>query len=175
MARAIGPEHLRRVEGRMKTTPNGRPRNILRRSLQLRHVDAGSCNGCESELAAITNPIYDAQRYGLDIVASPRHADVLTVSGPVTRQMDIALRRTYAALGDPKLVVAVGDCAAGRCPFRGTYAAGTGVAAVLPVDVHIPGCPPTPESILRHLRALMAADAARPSTTPAVGTGAAAR
>jgi Ni,Fe-hydrogenase III small subunit len=128
---------------------------LLRRSLQVRHVDAGSCNGCEAELGAITNPVYDAQRHGLDIVASPRHADVLTVSGPVTRQMAAALRRTHAAMGEPRLVVAVGDCAAGRCPFRGSYAAGEGVSAVLPVDATIPGCPPSPAEIIRHLRALM--------------------
>ncbi len=134
----------------------GRPRNNLRRSLQVRHVDAGSCNGCEAELAAITNPVYDAQRHGLDIVASPRHADVLTVSGPVSRQMETALRRTYAAMAQPRLVVALGDCAAGRCPFRGSYAAGTGLDAVLHVDVHVPGCPPAPDEIIRHLRALMA-------------------
>lgn len=128
----------------------------LSRSMQIRHVDAGSCNGCESEIAAILNPVYDAQRYGLDIVASPRHADVLSVSGPVTRQMAAALQRTHAAVGEPRLVVAVGDCAVGKCPFRGSYAAGTGVAAVVPVDSHIPGCPPSPGEILRHLRALMA-------------------
>ena len=134
---------------------NGGARGLWRRSLQIRHVDAGSCNGCESELAAITNPVYDAQRHGLDIVASPRHADVLTVSGPVTRQMAEALQRTHAAVGEPRLVVALGDCAAGRCPFRGSYAAGEGVSAVLPVDVHIPGCPPAPAEIVHHLRALM--------------------
>ncbi len=132
------------------------PRAIFRRSLQVRHVDAGSCNGCESELAAITNPLYDAQRHGLDIVASPRHADLLTVSGPVTQQMAEALQRTYAAVGEPKLVVALGDCAAGRCPFRGSYAAGEGVAALLPVDAEIPGCPPTPADIVASLKALMA-------------------
>ncbi len=132
---------------------------LLRRSLQLRHVDAGSCNGCESEIAAILNPVYDAQRYGVDIVASPRHADVLTVSGPVTRQMAEALRRTADAVGEPRLVVAVGDCASGQCPFRGSYASGEGVDAVLPVDLHIRGCPPTPEEILRGLRALMEGDA----------------
>jgi Ni,Fe-hydrogenase III small subunit len=134
----------------------GRPRNLLRRSLQVRHVDAGSCNGCEAELAAITNPLYDAQRHGIDIVASPRHADALTVSGPVTRQMVGALRATHAAVGAPRWVVAVGDCAAGRCPFHGSYAAGEGVAPLLPVDAHIPGCPPSPADIIRHLRALMA-------------------
>ncbi len=133
------------------------PRKLsLRRSLQIRHVDAGSCNGCESELAALTNPVYDVQRYGMDLVASPRHADVLTVSGPVTRQMAPALQRTYGSMGEPRLVVAVGDCAAGNCPFRGSYAAGAGVEAVLPVADHIPGCPPAPEDIIRHLRALMA-------------------
>ncbi len=132
---------------------------LLRRSMHVRHVDAGSCNGCESELAAITGPVYDAQRHGLDIVASPRHADVLTVSGPVTRQMAGALRRTHEAMGEPRLVVALGDCAAGRCPFRGSYAAGTGLGAVLPVDATIPGCPPAPDEIVRHLRRLMAGGA----------------
>ena len=136
-----------------------RPRTDLRRSLQVRHVDAGSCNACESELAAITNPVYDAQRHGLDIVASPRHADVLTVSGPVTRQMAGALARTYEAMGEPRLVVALGDCAMGRCPFRGSYAAGVGAGAVVEVDAQIPGCPPTPGDIVRHLRALMAGSA----------------
>ncbi len=128
---------------------------LLSRSLQLRHVDAGSCNGCESELAAITNPIYDAQRFGVDVVASPRHADVLTVSGPVTRQMEEALRRTHQAMGEPRLVVSVGDCAAGGCPFAGSYASHRGVGEVLRVDAHIPGCPPSPADIVRHLRALM--------------------
>lgn len=130
-------------------------RHLLRRSLQFRHVDAGSCGGCESEIAALTGPAYDAQRFGIDVVASPRHADVLTVSGPVTRQMADALRRTHEAVGEPRLVVTVGDCAAGVCPFAGSYAAGRGVQGVLPVDAHIPGCPPSPAEILRHLRALM--------------------
>jgi Ni,Fe-hydrogenase III small subunit len=135
--------------------PIGSPPNILLRSLHVRHVDAGSCNGCESELAAITNPVYDAQRHGVDVVASPRHADVLTVSGPVTRQMTEALRRTHDAVGEPRWVVAVGDCASGSCPFRGSYAAGEGVASVLEVDAHVPGCPPSPADLIRHLRALM--------------------
>lgn len=133
----------------------GSRRHLLRRSLQFRHVDAGSCGGCESEIAALSGPAYDAQRFGIDPVASPRHADVLTVAGPVTRQMADALRRTHQAMGEPRLVVAVGDCAAGRCPFAGTYASGQGVASVLPVAAHIPGCPPSPAEILRHLRALM--------------------
>lgn len=134
------------------------PRRLFRRSLQFRHVDAGSCNGCESEIAALTGPAYDAQHHGIDVVASPRHADVLTVSGPVTRQMAEALRRTHEAVGNPKLVVSIGDCAAGKCPFHKTYAAGEGVDAVIPVDAHVPGCPPSPADILRHLRALMEAD-----------------
>ncbi len=132
-----------------------RPARLLRRSLQVRHVDAGSCNGCESEIAALLNPVYDAQRYGIDIVASPRHADVLTVSGPVTRQMREALQTTAAAVGEPRTVVSVGDCAAGRCPFAGSYAAGSGVDGVLPSDLHIPGCPPSPSAILEALRGLM--------------------
>lgn len=132
-----------------------KPAHLLRRSLQVRHVDAGSCNGCESEIAALLNPVYDAQHYGVDIVASPRHADVLTVSGPVTRQMEEALQKTAAAVGEPRIVISVGDCAAGRCPFAGSYAAGGGVDRVLPSDVHIPGCPPAPGAILEALRALM--------------------
>jgi Ni,Fe-hydrogenase III small subunit len=139
-----------------------RLRRPLRRSLQLRHVDAGSCNGCEAEIGAITNPVYDAQRWGLDVVASPRHADVLTVSGPVTRQMATALRRTHAAMPQPALVVAIGDCALGRCPFRGAYATGDGVGSVLPVDAEVPGCPPAPGAIVARLRALMAAPQVRP-------------
>lgn len=147
--------------GEERCVDAARSSRLLRRSMHIRHVDAGSCNGCESELAAITGPVYDAQRHGLDIVASPRHADVLTVSGPVTRQMVDALRRTHEAMGEPRLVVALGDCAAGRCPFRGSYAAGNGAAGVIPVDAVIPGCPPTPDEIVRHLRRLMGRETGR--------------
>lgn len=133
----------------------------LGRSLSLRAVDAGSCNGCELELHALSNPFYDLERFGLRFVASPRHADVLLVTGPVTRNMAEALQRTWVATPDPKWVVAVGDCARGGGCFAGSYAIAGGVEAVLPVDLHIPGCPPEPAIILAGLLALMQAGAAR--------------
>ncbi|MGZ3296837.1 MAG: NADH-quinone oxidoreductase subunit B family protein [Xanthobacteraceae bacterium] len=126
-------------------------------SLALRHVDAGSCNGCEHELTVVTNPYYDLERYGLNIVASPRHADVLLVTGPVTRNMREALARTYNATPHPKWVVAVGDCALDGGVFSGSYAVVGGVSAVVPVDLHIPGCPPRPVQLLKGLLSLLAA------------------
>jgi Ni,Fe-hydrogenase III small subunit len=121
---------------------------IFGRSLRIRQVDAGSCNACEWECTALTNPIYDIQRFGIDFVASPRHADVLLVSGPVSRQMELALKKTYRATPEPKLVVACGDCARDGGIYRGSYAVANGVANVIPVDAFIPGCPPTPIAIL---------------------------
>ena len=126
----------------------------LGRSLSIRHVDAGSCNGCELELQALGNPFYDLERFGLHFVASPRHADVLTVTGPVTRNMAEALKRTYDAMPGPKWVIAVGDCAKGGGCFAGSYAIVGGVEAVVPVDLHIPGCPPDPTALLKGLLAL---------------------
>lgn len=126
-------------------------RCVARRSLQLRHVDCGSCNACESELTLLFGPDYDAQRQGLDMVASPRHADAITVSGPVTAQMRAALQRTYEAMGEPRAVIALGDCAIDGHVHASGYAAGRGVAAQLPVDLQIPGCPPTPDAILAAL------------------------
>ena len=125
------------------------------RSLAIRQVDAGSCNGCELEIQALGNPYYDLERFGLRFVASPRHADVLLVTGPVSRNMVEALRRTYAATPAPKWVVAAGDCACDGGCFKGSYAIAGGVADILPVDLHIPGCPPTPEALLRGLIALI--------------------
>src|SRR5215467_7173678 len=116
----------------------------LGRSLSIRQVDAGSCNGCELEIHALNNAFYDLERLGLRFVASPRHADVLMVTGPVTRNMCEALERTYQATPDPKWVVAVGDYAADGGLFAGSYAVVGGVAAVIPVDLHIRGCPPSP-------------------------------
>ncbi len=133
----------------------------LGRSLSIREVDAGSCNGCELEIHALSNPFYDVERFGLRFVASPRHADVLLVTGPVTRNMREALERTYHATPAPKWVVAVGDCGLDGGCFAGSYAVVGGVSAVLPVDVHIPGCPPTPTALLRGLLALLARPAAR--------------
>jgi Ni,Fe-hydrogenase III small subunit len=130
-------------------------RRRLGRSLSIREVDAGSCNGCELEIHALNNPFYDLERFGLRFVASPRHADVLMVTGPVTRNMRQALERTYAATPDPKWVVAVGDCALNGGLFAGSYAVVGGVSAVVPVDLHIRGCPPRPEQLLAGLLALI--------------------
>jgi len=130
-------------------------RRRLGRSLAIREVDAGSCNGCELEIHALNNAFYDLERFGLRFVASPRHADVLLVTGPVTRNMREALERTYQATPDPKWVVAVGDCAADGGLFAGSYAVAGGVSAVVPVDLHIRGCPPTPLQLLQGLLALL--------------------
>ena len=129
----------------------------LGRSLSIRQVDAGSCNGCELEIHALSNAFYDIERFGLRFVASPRHADVLMVTGPVSKNMREALLRTYNATPDPKWVVAVGDCAAKGGVFMGSYACVGRVADVVPVDLHIPGCPPSPEKLLRGLLALLKA------------------
>jgi Ni,Fe-hydrogenase III small subunit len=128
---------------------------VLGRALTIRQVDAGSCNGCELEIHALNNVLYDLERFGLRFVASPRHADVLLVTGPVTKNMREALERTYKATPDPKWVVAVGDCARNGGVFAGSAACVGGVSAVLPVDLHIPGCPPAPTAMLQGLLALL--------------------
>lgn len=130
-------------------------RRILGRSLSIRQVDAGSCNGCELEIHALNNIYYDLERFGLRFVASPRHADVLLVTGPVTKNMREALERTYNATPDPKWVVAVGDCALDGGLFQGSYACVGGVSEVIPVDMHIRGCPPSPAAMLKGLIALV--------------------
>lgn len=135
-------------------------RKRLGRSLSIRHVDAGSCNGCELEIVALGNIVYDLERFGLRFVASPRHADVLLVTGPLTRNLREALMQTLAATPDPKWVVAVGDCGIDGGVFKGGYAVEGGVAAAVPVDLAIPGCPPSPAHLLAGLRALMEANAA---------------
>jgi len=127
----------------------------LGRSLSIREIDAGSCNGCELEIHALNNAYYDVERFGLRFVASPRHADVLMVTGPVTKNMREALMRTYQATPDPKWVVAIGDCAKDGGCFAGSYAVVGGVSEVVPVDLHIPGCPPTPMAMLKGLLALL--------------------
>jgi len=134
---------------------NRNARRMLGRSLAIRFVDAGSCNGCELEIHALNNAFYDLERFGIHFVASPRHADVLMVTGPVTRNMREALERTYAAMPDPKWVVAVGGCAIDGGCFAGSYAVVGGVAEVVPVDLSIPGCPPTPNELLAGLLALL--------------------
>ncbi len=123
----------------------------FRRSLQIRHLDVGSSNGCDWEINALLNPVYDVQRFGIDFVASPRHADLLLVTGPVTRHLEPALWATYEATPEPRLVVAVGACACSGGVMLGSYATSGGVDQRLPVDVYVPGCPPRPQAILHGL------------------------
>jgi Ni,Fe-hydrogenase III small subunit len=130
-------------------------RRKLGRSLSIREVDAGSCNGCELEIHALNNSFYDLERFGLRFVASPRHADVLLVTGPLTANMRQALERTWRATPDPKWVVAVGDCAVDGGLFAGSYACVGGISAAVPVDLHIRGCPPSPTQLLKGLLALL--------------------
>ena len=146
-----GSDALDELAERVQTTT----RRALGRSLSIRHVDAGSCNGCELELQALNNAFYDLERFGFHFVASPRHADVLLVTGPVTTNMAEALLRTYNATPAPKWVVAVGVCAANGGVFADGYGVAGGVGAVVPVDLHIPGCPPSPRALLEGLLALM--------------------
>jgi Ni,Fe-hydrogenase III small subunit/NAD-dependent dihydropyrimidine dehydrogenase PreA subunit len=152
------PERTRNelVEPRTAVATRGeelaaRAHRVLGRSLHVRHLDAGSCNGCDWEINAMTNAVHDVQRFGIDFVASPRHADVLLVTGTVTRNLEVAARRTYDAMSAPRLVVAVGACAASGSPYPTGYASGEGAASILPVDVFIPGCPPRPEAIIEGL------------------------
>ena len=123
-------------------------RRVLGRSLHLRHLDAGSCNACDWELTALLNPVYDVRRLGIDFVASPRHADGVVVTGPVTRNLEVAVRRTFEAVPEPRVVIAVGACAASGGIVGEGYASAGGVDQVLPVDVYVPGCPPRPEAVL---------------------------
>ncbi len=124
-------------------------RRRFRRSLTIREVDAGSCNGCELEIHAMNNPVYNCERFGMHFTASPRFADLLLVTGPVSRNMEIALRRTYNATPSPKLVIAVGDCGCNGGIFGESYASLGGISKVIPVDALIPGCPPTPIALLQ--------------------------
>jgi Ni,Fe-hydrogenase III small subunit len=134
---------------------DGAARRRLGRTLSIRAVDAGSCNGCELEIHAMNNVLYDLEQFGMHFVASPRHADVLLVTGPVTTNMREALERTWQATPHPKWVVAVGDCGRDGGVFAGSYACVGGVSAVLPVDLHITGCPPSPVTLLKGLLALL--------------------
>ncbi|HEX6119049.1 MAG TPA: NADH-quinone oxidoreductase subunit NuoB [Dongiaceae bacterium] len=140
-------------------------RRRLGRSLSIREVDAGSCNGCELEIHALSNAFYDLERFGLRFVASPRHADVLLVTGPLTANMRQALERTWRATPDPKWVVAVGDCALDGGLFAGSYACVGGISAAVPVDIHIRGCPPNPSQLLKGLLALLASQTAAMTTS----------
>lgn len=150
-APAIDDDALAELAARVKQASHKR----LGRTLSIREVDAGSCNGCELEIHALSNVLYDLERFGLRFVASPRHADVLLVTGPVTVNMREALERTYAATPDPKWVVAVGDCARDGGMFAGSPACVGGVSQMLPVDLHIRGCPPSPLTLLKGLLALL--------------------
>ena len=132
-----------------------RAKRLFGRALAIREVDAGSCNGCEIEITGLTSPVYDAERFGIHFVASPRHADMLLVTGPVTRNMEVPLRKTYEATPDPKLVVAVGDCARTCGVFAGSYAVAGSVDQIIPVDVFVPGCPPEPTAILSGILAAL--------------------
>ncbi|KWW97726.1 oxidoreductase [Carbonactinospora thermoautotrophica] len=150
-----------RLTGRVAEPALDRPRDAgvpgtgeLAGSVQVRHVDAGSCNGCEVEVGQAFGPVYDAERYGVRLVASPRHADALLVTGPVTRNMADALRKTYEAAPRPCRVVALGDCARDCGVFAGGYGVVGAVRDVVPVDVEVPGCPPTPTAIVAALRGL---------------------
>jgi len=127
----------------------------FRGSLSIREVDAGSCNGCELEINALNNPYYDIERFGVHFVASPRHADLLLVTGPVSRHMEEALRRTYAATPEPKWVIAVGDCGANGGEFGTSYASAGAVSNIIPVDLEIMGCPPSPTDLLTGVIALL--------------------
>lgn len=147
------PDETALVE--LAKTLNNRSRRLLGRSLSIREVDAGSCNGCELEIVALNNAVYDLERFGIKFVASPKHADVLLVTGPVTHNMKEALERAYAVMPDPKWVVAVGDCACSGGIFAGSYACVGPVSRVVPVDLHIKGCPPQPIAMLRGLLALL--------------------
>jgi Ni,Fe-hydrogenase III small subunit len=143
--------HLDELAQRLGTAARRR----LGRSLSIREVDAGSCNGCELEIHALNNAFYDIERFGLRFVASPRHADVLLVTGPVTKNMREGLERTYAATPDPKWVVAAGDCAANCGVFAGSYACVGPVSSVIPVDLHVAGCPPSPTALISGLVSLI--------------------
>jgi Ni,Fe-hydrogenase III small subunit len=134
---------------------DGRARRLFGRALAIRQVDAGSCNGCELEIAGLAGPVYDMERFGLHFVASPRHADMLLVTGPVTRNMAVPLRKTYEATPDPKLVVAIGDCARTCGVFAGSYAIAGPVDTIVPVDAYVDGCPPEPIAILRGILAAL--------------------
>jgi len=132
-----------------------RARRLFGRALAVREVDAGSCNGCEVEITGLMSPVYDSERFGIHFVASPRHADLLLVTGPVTRNMEVPLRKTYEATPAPKLVVAVGDCARTCGVFKGSYAVAGSVDQIVPVDAFVDGCPPEPADILRGILAAL--------------------
>lgn len=140
--------------GSIETTGKDLKSEILKkfgRSFHIREVDTGSCGACESEIIACSNPVYDIQRFGIDFVASPRHADALLVTGPVSKNMELALKKTYEAMPEPKFVISLGGCAKDGGLFKDSYYTCGGVGSILPVTLHIPGCPPSPLAIMRAL------------------------
>jgi Ni,Fe-hydrogenase III small subunit len=149
----LGDGHPAAVE--VARAIDARAQRLFGRALGIRVVDAGSCNGCEIEISGLISPVYDLERFGMHFVASPRHADLLLVTGPVTRNMEVPLRKTYEATPDPKLVGAVGDCANTCGVFAGSYAVAGSVGEVIPVDVFVLGCPPEPTDILRGILAAL--------------------
>ena len=149
----LGPDEAEVVQ--LVKRVDEQAKRLLGRALAIREVDAGSCNGCEIEISGLTSPVYDSERFGIHFVASPRRADILLVTGPVTRNMEVPLRKTYEATPDPKLVVAVGDCAQTCGVFKGSYAVAGSVDTVIPVDVFVSGCPPEPADILRGILAAL--------------------
>ena len=149
----LGPDEAEIIQ--LVQQVDEKSKRLLGRALAIREVDAGSCNGCEIEITGLTGPVYDSERFGIHFVASPRHADMLLVTGPVTRNMEVPLRKTYEATPDPKLVVAVGDCAQTCGVFKGSYAVVGSVDKVIPVNVFVPGCPPEPADILRGILAAL--------------------
>src|SRR5438874_1511148 len=149
----LGPDKAEIVQ--LVKQIDAKTKKLLGRALAIREVDAGSCNGCEIEITGLTGPVYDSERFGIHFVASPRHADMLLVTGPVTRNMEVPLRKAYEATPDPKLVVAVGDCAQTCGVFKGSYAIVGSVDQVVPVDVFVDGCPPEPADILRGILAAL--------------------
>ena len=156
---------------RLLESLNDQIRAVLGRALCIRHIDAGSCNGCELEIHALNNPVYNLESLGIRFVASPRHADLLLVTGPVSRHMEVALRRTFEATPEPKLVVALGDCGCTGGIFGESYASCGRVSNVIPVDVAVPGCPPNPTRILQGILTALARSAAGPlgDDAPSVG------
>lgn len=150
----LGPDESEIVQ--LVKQVDEKSKRLLGRALAIREVDAGSCNGCEIEITGLTSPIYDSERFGIHFVASPRHADMLLVTGPVTHNMEVALRKTYDATPDPKLVVAIGDCAQTCGVFKGSYAVAGSVDQIIPVNVFVQGCPPEPADILRGILTALA-------------------
>ncbi len=152
---ALAPDEADAEIAQLARALDARTKALFGRALAIREVDAGSCNGCEIEIGGLTGPVYDAERFGLHFVASPRHADLLLVTGPVTRNMEVPLQKTYAATPAPKLVVAVGDCARTCGVFKGSYAVAGSVDQFIPVDCYVPGCPPEPRDLLCALLTLL--------------------